>query len=120
MLSPQELLLPFLAEDDRNPRTLRAKVVTHVGSIRAAALRNELLPVDLAELIARRLTGLLDELEAFSADQRQLILGATRYFISSADHRPDTQDAMGLDDDLLVLNYVVTAIGRADLVVEDS
>ena len=52
--------------------------------------------------------------------QRRLILGATRYFISSSDHRPDTQDAMGLDDDLLVLNYVVTAIGRPELVVEDA
>lgn len=120
MVSPQELIKPFLIDDDRNPRTLRAKVVTHVGSIRAAALRNELLPVDLAEQIARRLTGLLDGLEAFSADQQRLILGATRYFISTSDHRPDTADAMGLDDDLLVLNFVVTAIGRTDLIVEDA
>lgn len=117
---PQELLQPFLADDDRSPRTLRAKVVTHVGSIRAAALRNELLPVDLAELIARRLTGLLDQLEAFPEAQQSLILGAARYFISNLDHRPDTEDAMGLDDDLLVLNFVVTTIGRSDLVVEDA
>lgn len=120
MFSPQDLLKPFLVEDDRNPRTLRAKVVTHVGSIRAAAMRNELLPVDLAEVIARRLTGLLDELEKFSEEHQRLVLAATRYFISGDDHRPDTVDAMGLDDDLLVLNFVVTAIGRKDLIVEDE
>lgn len=69
--------------------------------------------------MARRITGLLDELEQLAFPQQELILGAARYFISSADHHPDTADAMGLDDDLLVLNYVVTAISRADLVVED-
>ncbi len=119
MLAPIELLKPFLVDDDRNPRTLRSQVVSHLGAIRAAALRNELLPVDLAEVIATRLVGLLDGLDAFTPDHRQLILGAARYFISDADHRPDTKDAMGLDDDLSVLNYVVTTIGRKDLVVED-
>ena len=120
MPTPEALLKPFLAEDDRNPRTLRAKVVTHVGSIRAAAQTNELLPVDLAEVIAKRLTGLLDDLEKLPAEQQQLVLGAARYFISDSDHRPDTKDAMGLDDDLMVLNFVVTTIGRTDLIVEDE
>ncbi|HEY5960528.1 MAG TPA: hypothetical protein VIV60_28440 [Polyangiaceae bacterium] len=120
MMSPEALLKPFLVDDDRSPRTLRAKVVTHVGSIRAAAQSNELLPVDLAELLARRLTGLLDDLEKYSVPHQQFILAAARYFISSDHHRPDTKDAMGLDDDLLVLNFVVTAIGRSDLIVEDA
>jgi hypothetical protein len=40
MSDPQALLRHFLDDDDRNPRTLRAKVVTHVGSIRVAAMRN--------------------------------------------------------------------------------
>jgi uncharacterized membrane protein YkvA (DUF1232 family) len=119
MLAPSELLEPFLVDDGRNPRTLRAQVVSHVSAIRAAAQRNELLPVDLAEVIAKRLTGLLDELDAFTPERQQLVLGAARYFISDADHRPDTKDAMGLDDDLAVLNYVVTTIGRKDLIVED-
>jgi len=120
MLSPQDLLKPFLVDDDRNPRTLRSKVVTHVGSIRAAAQTNELLPVDLAEVLAKRLTGLLDELDKFSAEHQSLVLAAARYFISDDDHRPDTKDAMGLDDDLLVLNFVVTTIGRKDLLVVDE
>jgi uncharacterized membrane protein YkvA (DUF1232 family) len=120
MLDPRALLNPFLADDDRNPRTLRVRGVTHVGSIRVVAMQNELLPVDLAEAIARRLTGLLDELEKFSMEHLQLVLAAARYFISDNDHRPDTNDAMGLDDDLLVLNHVLTAIGRSELRVEDE
>jgi uncharacterized membrane protein YkvA (DUF1232 family) len=73
----------------------------------------------LAEVIANRLVGLLDGLDTLTPDHRQLVLGAARYFISDTVHRPDTKDAMGLDDDLSVLNYVVTTIGRKDLVVED-
>lgn len=120
MLIPSELLEPFLVDDGRPQRTLRSQVVSHVGAIRAAALRNELLPVDLAEVIAQRLVGLLDSLEKFTTEQQRLVLGAARYFISDNDSRPDTKDAMGLDDDLAVLNYVVTTIGRKDLVVEDT
>ena len=120
MFAPSELLEPFLVDDGRNPRTLRAQVVAHVGMIREAAFRNELLPVDLAEVIAQRLAVLLDGLEKFTSEQQRLVLGAARYFISDADHRPDTKDAMGLDDDLAVLNYVVVTIGRKDLVVEDT
>jgi uncharacterized membrane protein YkvA (DUF1232 family) len=120
MPDPQALLKPFLGEDDRNPRTLRAKVVTHVESIRAAAQSNELLPVDRADVLARRLTGLLDELDKFSDEHQQLVLAAARSFIADSDHRPDTKDAIGLDDDLLVLNHVVAAIGRTELLVEDE
>jgi len=120
MLAPAELLEPFLEDDSRNARTLRSKVVNHVSVIRAAAIRNELLPVDLAEALAQRLVVLLDGLDQFTAEQQRLILGAARYFISDNDSRPDTKDAMGLDDDLAVLNYVVTTIGRKDLIVEDT
>ncbi len=120
MPTPQELLKPFLTDDDQSPRKLRSKVVRHVGSMRAAAVSNELLPVDLAQVMAMRLTELLDALESFSPEHQALVLGAARYFIADDDHRPDTQDAMGLDDDLLVLNYVIAAIGRPELLVEDA
>jgi hypothetical protein len=112
MPTPEVLIKPFLADDDRAPRTLRAKVVTHVGSIRAAAVHNELLPVDLAEVIAKRIIGLLDDLEKLPAEHQKLILAAARYFMSDADHRQDTKDAMGLDDDLMVLNFVAGLSGR--------
>lgn len=67
-----------------------------------------------------RLTGLLDELETFGVDHQRLVLAAARHFISDADHLPDTRDAMGLDDDLLVLNVVITTISRPELIVEDA
>jgi hypothetical protein len=97
MLSPQNLLKPFLLDDDRSPRTLRAMVVTHVGSICAATMRNELLPDDLADVIARRLTGLFDELDKLSEEHQRLMLAATGYFLSGDNHRPCTVDAKGLD-----------------------
>jgi hypothetical protein len=98
--------------------TLSSEVDAHLDEIRQAARRNELLPVDLAEELARKLKGLLVTLGALPPDGQRLVIGAARYFISTNDEHPDTETVLGLDDDALIFNYAMDRIGRADLRID--
>jgi len=46
------------------------------------------------------------------------VIGAARYFVSTQDVNPGTKSVLGLDDDASMLNYVLAAIGRTDLLIE--
>ena len=65
--------------------------------------------------MAAILDELLDNYASCAEPQRRLIVGAARYFAQSEDVEADTASVMGFDDDMEVLNYVLLAIGRADL-----
>jgi len=98
--------------------SLPRRVDEHLAEIRAAARTNELLPLDLAEELARKLHDLLGELGAFAGHDQAAVIGAALYFISNNDELPDTGGVLGLDDDAAIFNHVTRLIGREDLVID--
>jgi uncharacterized membrane protein YkvA (DUF1232 family) len=98
---------------------LRGAVRAHLETLVAAQRKSELVALDLAEVLAERLDGLLAGAGALSVEHRAAVLGAARYFVSAEDAVPDAQACTGLDDDVLVFNHVVDMIGRADLRIDD-
>lgn len=94
---------------------LGAKVRAHFDALVQAQQRNELVAIDLAELLCVRLEGLLLVAGAFTAEARASVVGAARYFISSADAVPDDRACTGLDDDVAVFNHVAAELGRDEL-----
>jgi uncharacterized membrane protein YkvA (DUF1232 family) len=98
---------------------LRRAVARHVDELRQAAHHHELLPVDLAEDLARNLDTLLAALPSLPAASQPLVIGAARYFASDDDAIPDTGSVLGLDDDVAVFNAMVRRIGRADLEIDE-
>ena len=111
------LLADLVAATEPPAAALPELVRAHVAEVRAAARRDELLPLDLAEAIAAGLDALF-ALAVLTPEQARLVAGAARYFVSNADLRPDLGGPLGLDDDAMVFNHVAARLGRADLVVE--
>ncbi len=100
--------------------TLKAEVRAHVERLAAAQAKSELIALDLAELLADRLTTLLEQAPLLGHDARSAIVGAARYFVSTDDLLPDEQSCTGLDDDLEVFNHVVESLERPDLIIVDG
>ena len=98
---------------------VRVAVKAHLEALVAAQRTSELVALDLAEVLAQRLDGLLAGAMALSTEHRAAVLGAARYFISAEDALPDAASCTGLDDDVQVFNHVVVLIGRADLRIDD-
>lgn len=100
--------------------TLKGEVRSHVERLTLAQAKSELVALDLAELLAARLTTLLDLAPKLDAKGRAAIVGAARYFVSAEDVLPDDQSCTGLDDDLEVYNHVVEGLERPDLIIVDG
>ena len=98
--------------------SLKQAVLAHVSEVRAATASNEFLDVAAAERAAHVLLELLDGYARYPEPHRSLIVGAARYFVREQDVEPDTGSLLGFDDDVMVLNFVLETIGRADLRVE--
>lgn len=98
---------------------LKADVRAHYDSLLEAQRKNELIAIDLAEALCTRLEVLLAMAHLLDPESRSQIVGAGRYFVSSADAKPDDQSCTGLDDDVDVFDHVVRLIGREDLVIKD-
>jgi len=98
---------------------LRTLVRAHYERLVAFQARNELVALDLAELLAKRLDDLLASAHVLGGGSRAEIVGAARYFVSTEDATPDIQSCTGLDDDVSVFNHAARAIGRHDLLIED-
>jgi hypothetical protein len=97
---------------------LRSQVRAHLAEFHGAAETNELLPVDIAEALAAALEKMLDAAPSMTPANRALAVGAARYFVSDEDASPDLEGVLGLDDDLIVFNWVACQIGRGDLVLD--
>jgi uncharacterized membrane protein YkvA (DUF1232 family) len=106
-LTPAEVLA--LAHDVR----------AHFDALVAAQKRSELIAIDLAELLADRLSQLLGIADDMPPAHRAAVVGAARYFISEEDAIPDHNALTGLDDDVAVFNAAAREIGRKDLVIDD-
>lgn len=98
---------------------LRADVREHYEQLLRAQKRNELVAIDLAELLCVRLEELLVMAHVIQPNHRADIVGAARYFISTADTVPDDLACTGLDDDVEVFNHVVRLLDRSDLLISE-
>ena len=99
--------------------SLAVRVRAHYERLVTAQQEDELVAVDLALLLCVRLEGLLAMAHLLAPEPRAHIVGAARYFVSSADAVPDERSCTGLDDDVAVFNHVVGALGRPDLVITE-
>ena len=98
---------------------LVADVRRHLEKLVKAQETSELVPIDLAALLASRLELALSSALSLSASERALVVGAARYFVSTDDVRPDTTSNTGLDDDIEVWNHVAEVLGRPDWTLTD-
>lgn len=99
---------------------LRRAVRNHLATLVEAQRESELIALDLAEQLCSRLEGLLELAPQMSPDERSMIVGAARYFVSDEDVRPDAASCTGLDDDVEVFNHVASELGRTDLLIADG
>ena len=94
--------------------TIRQTIDNYRQQIQTRLSHNEFLDLQTAEMISQRLHFLLDRYTTYSAAQQALIIGAARYFIKEDDAEHDTHAFLGLDDDALVVNYVLEVTGHSD------
>jgi len=115
----EHIFIP-LCEDllDNQIQKLCEQVADHLEHVYAALGRNEFIDVSVAEQIAERLTILLNEITTIPETKRRLVVGAARYFVQDRDAQADLSSILGFDDDLIVLNYVLTELGRQNLKVD--
>ncbi len=97
---------------------LRLRTQAYLAWARNEALGNPTLDLDMATRIADTLSRLLDEPDQYGDEDRALLRGAVDYFVNSEDDANDLTDAVGFDDDARVLNAVLEALGRRDLLIE--
>jgi uncharacterized membrane protein YkvA (DUF1232 family) len=97
---------------------LKHQVQAHLSKLESALAYNEFLDINIAKNLVGVISELLDQFEVFDDKEKALIFGAAQYFVHDKDMQSDTTSVLGLDDDVLVLNYVLAEIGRSDLVVE--
>jgi len=86
----------------------------------AAAVNPGKVRLDLVDAIWDSLLRLDEQWDTFSHEEQVLLCGAIRYFSRSYDEIPDFESEIGLDDDVIVFNSCVKAVGRKDLVVGES
>jgi uncharacterized membrane protein YkvA (DUF1232 family) len=102
---------------------LAERVRAHLETLRQVATVNKALDKATrlgasAAVIARRLVGLLGEMDSLPKEQGRLLVSASRYFTRSMDIQPDFNSQVGFEDDARVLNFVMGQIGREDLKLE--
>lgn len=90
---------------------LLGQVDNHLRLIHAHQRSNEFLAVDLADAVAAGIRRLLAEYALYGSREQQLIVGAARYFVHAEDSEHDVDSILGLDDDVLVFNYVTEQLG---------
>lgn len=98
---------------------LKAAVRAHLEQLLAEQKKNEFVATDLAEMLCSRLEELLAVAHVMTTDARKDVVGAARYFVSSADLVPDERPCTGLDDDVEIFNHVARLLARPDLVISE-
>ena len=88
-----------------------------MSELEIASAYNEFLDIKTAKQVVGVINELLDQFEGFDDKDKALIFGAVQYFVQNRDMQSDTT-VLGLDDDVLVLNYVLDEIGRSELKVK--
>ncbi|MFZ2959440.1 MAG: hypothetical protein WA705_21340 [Candidatus Ozemobacteraceae bacterium] len=97
--------------------SIKTELDAYLIKVRAFPIEQRKFDPVLVEHMGRVCYELLTIYSDLSEPHRALSIGAIRYFITENDAHEDLADPMGFDDDLAVLNAVVTDIGREDLAI---
>lgn len=109
----------LLAEPDLDPAGLWWMLRGQLVALRKAEAEDALVEGDLGKALADSCEHLLYRMsETEDSDARLLIQAAVRYFVLNEDAKGDLESLGGFDDDVLVFNAVVEALGHRDLIVE--
>lgn len=95
-----------------SPQTLIELLDRYQDRLAQALSSNEFLDLQTAQAIDVCLRDLLERWNQFPSQQQILIGAATRYFVEEEDAESDTRSILGLDDDLEVVNAVLTLINQ--------
>lgn len=97
---------------------LRRHIDEHMGRLREAVSEHRYVDPSLAARIATALLALVDDLgDAPAEPHARLVAAAVAYFIEVDDDDHDLLSAVGLDDDVRVVNEVAALLGREDVTV---
>ena len=99
------------------PESFYEKFDAYFTELAVALIDNEFIDLFMAERICDTLRGLLESIGDYQEEQQTLIYGAAQYFLETEDAVSDKSSAEGLEDDLLVVNTMLSCIGRSDLVI---
>lgn len=103
-----------------DPTQLRALVDAHLSAAEKAAANSAFVDLALARALATNCQALLDAWPTLPPAHQQLAQAACRYFADPDDDEDDFASIIGFEDDAELLNHIVAALGRDDLLVELS
>ena len=115
---PDDLREPVLRLMERSTatrETLLTELERYTRRIDEATYRRHYVDVDLAEGILRSCRHLLEnDWPDLDDDERKLALLACAYYVDPEDAEGDLDSVSGFEDDALILNCVLDAIGRPE------
>lgn len=94
---------------------LRRQVLGYARTLQTPSLANEFIDLSAVRQAEQILATLLENYDRLSEAQRPWLVGAARYFIEEDDADHDVNSFLGIDDDIMVINYMLAQIGRIDL-----
>jgi hypothetical protein len=96
--------------------TLVDELAEYLGAVHQLEALSSAIDLGTAERIAGVLQGLLAAHGAYADDAQRLVEAAVAYFVREDDDEEIT-GVLGFDDDIQVINAVLRAVGRPDLVL---
>ena len=96
----------------------RARIEAHVAAADNATHANELVDQHLAHVIADRLSKALDAWDGLDDHGHRLLHAAVAYYALREDAEDDMSSVIGFEDDALVANVCLRAIGLGELAIE--
>ncbi|MFT6397581.1 MAG: hypothetical protein ACJAYU_002335 [Bradymonadia bacterium] len=96
-----------------------ATVENHVAHLLASVEEHRFIDPTLAQGLSASLIALAQDVEGSQSEAHlRLVAAAVHYFAEVEDEDHDLHSAIGLDDDIRVMNEVAHLLGRDDLVIE--
>jgi uncharacterized membrane protein YkvA (DUF1232 family) len=101
-----------------NPEAARLTTELHAYHKQIIKTAKENIDIDLSliEKMVNSLDSLLKDYVDLKSFEKQLVIGAVKYFIEADDAHNDLKDTFGFDDDLAVLNAVLITLNKPPLV----
>ena len=92
----------------------RQELKVEVENLRSAAAENPMIDMQTAQQLVDWGEALLNRYQEFNDRQRELIVGAIRYFLLVDDAVSADTFATGMEDDAKVMNHVLEELGVED------
>ena len=97
-------------------KALSAELAEYVGAVQQLKALSANIDLVTAERIVAALDTLLRDHDRYGDEARRLVQAAVEYFVREDDDDEIT-GVLGFDDDIQVINAVIRAVGRPDLLL---